>query len=162
MRNLVKTAVLGLAVAAVAVPAAAQFGGPPLTIGAPLWAYQADGKYVSTKPVLDADLNMGGHGAFTAVIDPATNQLCYMINVPGLAPATAAHIHVGGPGTNGAPVVMLDAPKDGSSGGCVAVKADVVAAMLANPDGYYVNVHTAAMPAGEVRGQLRKGGGGKA
>lgn len=162
MRNLVKTAAFGLAVAAVAVPAAAQFGGPPLTIGAPLWAYQADGQYVSTKPILDADLGMGGPGSFTAVLDKAGGQLCYVLSVPGLAPATAAHIHVGGPGANGAPVVMLAAPKDGSSGGCVAVKPELMDAMVANPDGYYVNVHTAAMPAGEVRGQLRKGGGGKA
>ena len=165
MRRIVKIAVLGLGIAGIAGslggPAAAQFGPPPKT-GAPLWAYKEGDQYFSTDPILDADLGQGGPGSFTAVIHKADGQLCYIINVPGLADATAAHIHVGAVGQDGAPVVPLVAPKDGSGGGCVAVKADTIDALLANPGGYYVNVHTAAMPMGEVRGQLRAGGGGKA
>jgi hypothetical protein len=161
MRRFVKIAVLGLGIAGIAVPAAAQFGGPPPKTGAPLWAYKEGDQYFSTDPILDADLGQGGPGSFTAVIHEADGQLCYIINVPGLADATAAHIHVGAAGQDGAPVVPLAAPKGGSGGGCVAVTADVIHALEANPAGYYVNVHTAAMPMGEVRGQLRMGGKGK-
>lgn len=35
-----------------------------------------------------------------------------------------------------------------------AAKAVVIDAILANPDGYYLNVHNAEFPAGAVRGQL--------
>ena len=42
----------------------------------------------------------------------------------------------------------------GASGGCAAVARTLVAAILASPSSYYVNVHTAEFPAGAVRGQL--------
>ena len=158
MRRIVKVAVLGLGIAGIAAPAAAQFGGPPPKTGAPLWAYKEGDQYFSTDPILDADLGQGGPGSFTAVIHKADGQLCYIINVPGLADATAAHIHVGAVGQDGAPVVPLVAPKDGSGGGCVAVKADTIDALLANPGGYYVNVHTAAIPDGFERAQLETKG----
>ena len=40
--------------------------------------------------------------------------------------------------------------------GCVPVTAEVSAALLDNPGGYYVNVHTRAFPSGAIRGQLSK------
>ena len=70
--------------------------------------------------------------------------------------SSAAHIHTGGPGENGPPVVPLTAPADGTSGGCQPIAADLSAALLANPGGYYVNVHTQAFPGGVIRGQLTK------
>jgi hypothetical protein len=126
-----------------AAPALAQFGGPPQppNTGIPLYAELAGAR---------------GQGQITVVVDPPKGTACYIMNVSGLEAVTAAHIHTGGPGENGPPVVNLEAPDDGSSGGCVPVAADLSAALLANPAGYYVNVHTRALPAGAIRGQLAK------
>ena len=130
----------GLALAA--APASAQFGGPPPppNTGVPLFA----------------DLDGGNaDGQITVVVDPPKGQACYIMNVTGLTDVTAAHIHTGGPGETGGPVLTLEAPSDGSSGACVDIAADLSAALLANPGGYYVNVHTRTQPGGAIRGQLR-------
>ena len=147
MRNVLKPAVLmlsgALGAVALAGPATAQFGPPPNLRD-----------MVNHNPILYADLDDGGPGQFTGVLDPATNQLCYMINVPGMD-ATAAHIHVGTAGQDGAPVVPLATPKGGASGACATLKPDIAKALVSNPAGYYVNVHTAAYPMGATRGQLK-------
>lgn len=128
---------LGLA----AAPAAAQFGGPPPppNTGVPLYASLAGG---------------AGEGHITVVVDPPKGTACYIMNVAALDGVTAAHIHTGGPGETGAPVLTLEAPADGSSGGCLPIAADLAQAMIANPGGYYVNVHTREQPDGAIRGQL--------
>jgi len=52
-------------------------------------------------------------------------------------------------------VVPLNAPaSSGVSSGCVTGSRTLVAAILANSAGYYVNVHTSDYPNGAVRGQL--------
>lgn len=79
--------------------------------------------------------------------------ICYNVFVRGIDPATAAHIHVGDENTAGPVVQPLEAPTDGYSAGC-AVNGELAAALDANPDDYYVNVHNAEYPAGAVRGQL--------
>jgi hypothetical protein len=143
MRMLTNGTLAPLAALALAAPAAAQFGGPPPppNTGVPLYARLAGGS---------------GSGNVTVVVDPPKGTACYIMNVTRLSEVTAAHIHTGGPGETGAPVVTLTAPTDGTSGGCVQVAAEVSAALLANPGGYYVNVHTRAFPSGAIRGQLSK------
>jgi CHRD domain len=42
----------------------------------------------------------------------------------------------------------------GTSAQCVRVSRGQAGALNANPDSFYVNVHTAALPNGAVRGQL--------
>jgi hypothetical protein len=49
-------------------------------------------------------------------------------------------------------VITVDVSNSGDE--CVAVEPDVLKAIIANPAGYYVNVHTADFPAGAIRGQL--------
>ena len=143
MNTFAKGMVAALGALAMAAPAAAQFGGPPPppNTGVPLYA----------------DLDGGNaDGQITVVVDPPKGTACYLMNVGGLDGVTAAHIHAGGPGETGRVVVPFETPEDGSSGGCAQVTAEVSAALLANPGGYYVNVHTRAQPSGAIRGQLAK------
>jgi hypothetical protein len=70
----------------------------------------------------------------------------------------AAHIHNAPAGRNGPIVVPLTPPAQGNPGnasGCIAnLDPALLAAIEQNPAAFYVNVHTAALPEGAVRGQL--------
>lgn len=96
-----------------------------------------------------------GNGQFT--INRTTGELSGSITVSGLTgPANAAHIHRGFAGVNGGIAVGLVADV------AVPGKFDVPAATVLLPadlasflaGGLYTNAHTAAFPAGEVRGQI--------
>lgn len=95
-------------------------------------------------------------GTAFIVVRPDVNEICWTVNVGGInLPASAAHIHKGAIGESGSVVVPL-APPDagGASNGCTTAPAEVVAGILSNPSGYYVNVHNADFPDGAVRGNL--------
>ena len=101
------------------------------------------------------DPDGAGHATFK--IDSAKNEVCYTLMVEKIGAASAAHVHKGAAGASGPPVVPMKAPDaSGKSAGCAAVDAAVVKDILANPAGYYVNVHNAEFPGGAIRGQLMK------
>ncbi len=91
-----------------------------------------------------------GGGQF--VIDTDANTVQYRIAFTGLAAAeTGAHIHgPASPGTNGAVLhpFSVGNPKTGTWNYAEAEEGDILAGKT------YVNIHSAAFPGGEVRGQI--------
>lgn len=93
-------------------------------------------------------------GSVDAVLNKDTNLFRWKVNYTGLSgPATGAHFH--GPaavGANAGVVVPwtspLTSPLEGSATLTAAQTADLMAGR------WYANVHTAANPGGEIRGQM--------
>ncbi|WP_421838982.1 CHRD domain-containing protein [Novosphingobium sp.] len=97
-----------------------------------------------------------GNGAFRVEINTDTGDFCYTLYGEKIAAPTMAHVHTGAAGANGAPVITMDVTGKGSDM-CIAVEPDKLKPIIANPAGYYVNIHNADFPGGAVRGQLAKG-----
>lgn len=97
-----------------------------------------------------------GKGTADIDYDAATKKLSWKVTYSGLSgPATAAHFH--GPaeaGKNAGVAVAIpnatSSPAEGSATLTDAQAADLMAGK------YYVNIHTAANPGGELRGQVTK------
>jgi hypothetical protein len=99
----------------------------------------------------------------TASIKTRGSEVCYDLRWSGVE-ATASHIHRAAPGAAGPIVVPFFAQDTAVAGnsksGCVKADSEVVAAIAAKPGNYYVNIHSADFPKGEVRGQLARLGSG--
>jgi CHRD domain-containing protein len=99
----------------------------------------------------------------TASIKTRGSEVCYDLRWSGVA-ATASHIHRAAAGKAGPVVVPFFAEDTAlvgtSKSGCVKADSEVVAAIAARPGNYYVNIHSADFPKGEIRGQLAKLGAG--
>jgi len=97
-----------------------------------------------------------GTGTADIDYDAATRKLSWKLSYSGLSgPATAAHFHgPAEPGKNAGVAVAIpnatSSPAEGSATLTDAQAADLMAGK------YYVNVHTAANPGGEIRGQVTK------
>ena len=108
----------------------------------------------------------GASGVAIVQINADTGEITYRVvawQLPATiaGPSTGAHIHVIDPnsptGQTGGIVVHFE--PTGLNTGLVAAgtttNPTVAAAILANPENYYVNVHTDVCQSGAVRGQLR-------
>jgi hypothetical protein len=121
----------------------------------------------------------GASGTFTYRINSDTEVICYDISVRGITPPyespakTATHIHEAAAGTSGPPRLAFPNPVDDGSGtlvsnGCLqgpfttgvapegtdTGEGFSLAEIEANPSAFFTDTHTAANPAGAVRGQL--------
>ena len=116
---------------------------------------------------LDATLGpvAGAGGSGTAHVDLRLLKrkalVCYTLNVTGVD-STAAHIHTSIAQTIGGTsfaansiVVPLKTPgTQGKARGCTSVARAIGAELLENPANFYVNVHSAAFPGGQIQGAL--------
>jgi hypothetical protein len=97
-----------------------------------------------------------GKGNADITFDTASKQLSWTVSYSGLSgPATAAHFH--GPAEAGKNAgVAVPIPNQGTSpvtGSATLTEAQATELLAGR---YYVNIHTAANPGGEIRGQVTK------
>jgi hypothetical protein len=96
-----------------------------------------------------------GTGTIEVTYDTATRQMRYDGSYSGLTgPETAAHFHgPAAPGKNAGIMVPVEAKSSPFSGSATLTEAQATALTGGQ---MYFNVHTAAHPNGEIRGQLAK------
>ena len=96
------------------------------------------------------------------VLDEATGLVSYKLvanNIPG--DTTAAHIHLapkGSPGGVVQPLPFTPGAEQGVIGEGTFTNPALLAAIQANPQNYYVNVHSSSCGPGVIRGQLDEHG----
>lgn len=95
-----------------------------------------------------------GTGTIAADLDPDTKVLRWKVSYSGLSgPVTAAHIHGPAlPGQSAAVLMRLKSPFDSPFEGQTTLTEAQVKELMAGK--WYINLHTAANPDGEIRGQL--------
>lgn len=134
-----------------------------------LFAILSGASVCNTPPNADPPLcrlgDPDGVGSATVLITGPTS-LCaaIVVNRTYLMPSAGpvgAHIHVGQPSYSGPVLVQLPTPNangGGNPGTSMACKADVpanvISAIQANPQYYYIDVHGQGLQFGALRGQL--------
>jgi hypothetical protein len=155
---------------AVALGAALVLGLTLLTVpGAAASGAAASGKATILAASLKGSKEVPGpgdpDGRGRAVVRLAGGQACFVLRWSGIDAPTAAHIHEGRAGRAGPVAVLFFQPGVNAASlpgtlssvaGCVDVDPALAGRIAARPSGWYVNLHTAAFPAGAVRGQLHR------
>jgi hypothetical protein len=105
-------------------------------------------------------VDSGAKGTAIVRIDEDTGAIRYRVvatKLPGsVTNSPGAHIHVGAADATGGVLqpLALTGRETGLVAAGTAMNPTLAAAILADPAGYYVNVHTDVCPGGAVRGQL--------
>jgi hypothetical protein len=98
-----------------------------------------------------------GVGFVVLTFDQGAGTISFTAYVQGINAVAASHIHRGAAGVTGPVIIPFNqAFVSGVSSGTIAsVPSSLLAEIVANPPGYYFNVHTGDFPGGALRGQLR-------
>jgi hypothetical protein len=150
---------------------------PSTTSGPTTTRFTADLKASSESPAITgAEANAAGTVTIDLIQnkDSAGNVTSSAVNFtatfqgfPSTSVVNIAHIHTGASGVNG-PILVNTTVNPGEVvlangagtftrvGVGTTLSATDAAAIIANPAGFYFNIHTAANPAGVMRGQLVK------
>ena len=108
-------------------------------------------------PGCPAGVESGAKGVAVIQVDAATGEIRYRVVATNLPGTTAgAHIHEAPAGEAG-PVeegLTLTGLQNGLVGERTTCNTALAEDILANPEDYYVNVHTTTCKGGAVRGQL--------
>ena len=121
------------------------------------WQYGNQGE--SVRANMSGDQVAPGPGAPNAFgtanlfVDMRYGILCYRMGYDGTSRALAAHIHAGGPGQSGRPVVDLH-PESNGDEGCVGADPTALRNLREHPEAFFLQLHTAEYPDGAIRGQL--------
>ncbi len=97
-----------------------------------------------------------GTGFAVVSLDPATGTVTFTLLGVNIATPTASHIHRGPAGVAAPVVIPFNIPfvNGVSSGTVTGVSTSLINDLIANPAGFYVNIHNADFPGGAIRGQL--------
>jgi CHRD domain-containing protein len=126
---------------------------------------KTDGTAVSLKALLSPAEEVPGpgvkDGVGSAQVDVAGPKVCSDLKATMGEKPTKAHIHEGAKGVKGPVVVdLMPAFNPGeaafTSKTCVETTPDIASQLIADPAGYYVNIHSEPHPDGAMRGQLAK------
>jgi hypothetical protein len=159
MRNIriaIVLAAAGALVATLTGTAVANRLADSATGGAPLSAHLDGEQEIDPGTGEPGAGDLDAQGFATATINPGQGVACYELE-HDLTPAPFMfHIHVGEAGENGGIVVNFFTDPSGvvPDSRCVDIDRDLARDILANPEGYYFNLHNEPFPAGALRGQL--------
>jgi translation initiation factor IF-2 len=121
--------------------------------------YQYGPQGQSLRANMSGDQEVPGPGAPNAFgtanifVDVPNGRLCYRLSYDGINQPSMAHIHRGGPGQAGPPVIDLRLDANGDEG-CVPGDPTVLHNIADHPEAFYLNLHTPDYPDGAMRGQL--------
>jgi hypothetical protein len=130
-----------------------------MVVATPL-AAQIGGRHLSANLTGRAEVPGPGkpdaRGSASLTINAGQNRACYDVRYRNLPRATMAHVHRGGAGVAGPPVITLHMAGPGRFQGCSRISRALARDLIRAPGRYYVNVHSAAFPDGATRGQLHR------
>ncbi|MBC7882259.1 MAG: CHRD domain-containing protein [Anaerolineae bacterium] len=95
-------------------------------------------------------------GVMILKADADLGKVCYNVSLDTSETLTAAHIHAGAVGVAGKVVLPLTLPTSAMGKTCVDADKALISKMIANPENYYFNAHSATYKDGALRGQLAK------
>lgn len=98
-----------------------------------------------------------GIGFAVITFDQGAGTITFNVYAQNIATPTASHIHRGAAGVTGPVIIPFNVAFDEgiSKGTLTGIAASFMTEIVANPPGYYFNIHNAGFPGGAIRGQLR-------